>query len=175
MKRKTMKITVLTIVALMLIMTGCYTQIGDLTILANRNIDSKTNYKLIERYKVAKAKAKNQDALEQAIDKAVKEVDGGEFMKNVKIYVKNNGRKVKVEGDVWGLPNENVKKSVEKSVTAKIEFKVGDNVTFKNMGKLVEGKIIGVNQNTAVIKFTTMLGQEKNKEVEYEKLTKIGE
>ena len=150
-------------------LTGCYQRIGDLTIISNRNIDSKTNYQLIERYKTAKAKS--QDALEQAIDKAVKEVDGGEFLKNVKIYVKNNGRKVKIEGDVWGIPP--VGGSVTKTVNANIEFKQGDKVAFKNMGKLVEGIIIGLNRETAVVKFKNMMGQEKNKEIEYQKLTKI--
>jgi len=38
-----------------------------------------------------------------ALDNAFRKIEGGEFMKNVKISVKNNGRKVKVEGDVWGL------------------------------------------------------------------------
>ncbi len=152
-------------------LTGCYQRIGDLTIIANRNIDSKTNYQLIERYKTAKAKAKSQDALEQAIDKAVKEVDGGEFLKNVKIYVKNNGRKVKIEGDVWGIPP--VGGSVTKTVNVNVEFKQGDKVAFKNMGKLVEGIIIGLNRETAVVKFKNLMGQEKNKEIEYQKLTKI--
>jgi len=171
MKRESKVIVVLAITILIITASGCYRRIGDLTIIANRNIDPKANYQLIERYKIAKAKGKNQDALEQAIDKAIKEVEGGEFMKNVKIYVKNNGKKIKIEGDVWGIPT--VQKSVEKFVKAKIEFKIGDKVTFKNMGRLVEGKIIGLNQNTAVVKFTTMFGREKNKLVEYEKLTKI--
>ncbi len=159
------------IVILILFLTGCYKRIGDLTILANRNIDSKTDYQLIERYQTAKAKARDQDALEQAIDKVVKNTEGGEFLKNVKIYVKNNGRKVKIEGDVWGIPP--IGGSVKKTVNTNIEFKQGDKVAFKNMGKLVEGTIIGLNQNTAIVKFKTILGQEKNKEVEYLKLTKI--
>jgi len=104
-------------------------------------------------------------------------VPSGELMKNVVIRERYNfyllfaTRVFIVEGDVWGIPGVN--KSVVKSVNAKIEFKAGDKVTFKNMGKLVEGTIIGVNQNTAVVKFNAMIGGEKNKEVEYEKLTKI--
>ena len=51
----------------------------------------------------AKARTKQDSALETAFDKAVKKVPGGEYMKNLKIYVKRNGKKVKIEVDVWGI------------------------------------------------------------------------
>jgi len=70
---------------------------------SNRNVESSVNYVLKEKYVIAKGKSKTGDALEVALDNAVKKIDGGEFMKNVKISVKNNGRKVKVEGDFGGL------------------------------------------------------------------------
>jgi hypothetical protein len=34
----------------------------------------------------------------------VKSVEGGEFLKNVTVYVKKSGRKIKVTGDVYGIP-----------------------------------------------------------------------
>ena len=95
------KIIVFTLSAV--ICQSCYTRIGDLNMASNRNVESSVNYVLKEKYVIAKGKSKTGDALEVALDNAVKKIDGGEFMKNVKISVKNNGRKVKVEGDVWGL------------------------------------------------------------------------
>ena len=171
MKRKTRTIVAMTMTVLTITMTGCYMRIGDLTIVANRNIDSKTNYQLIERYKTAKTRGTNQDALEQAIDKAVKEVEGGEFLKNVKIYVKNNGRKVKIEGDVWGILAVNT--SIETSVTKKIELNTGDKVSFKVTGKLVEGTIIGINKDGAIVEYTNKLRQTKKKQISFDDLTKL--
>jgi hypothetical protein len=51
-------ISAITLLVIILSATGCYHRIGDLTMIANRNIDSKTNYKLIERYGTGKAKSK---------------------------------------------------------------------------------------------------------------------
>lgn len=169
-----MKKYLLIIMLFALAFSSCsYKRIGQLTMISTRNIDSKTEYKLIQKETQGIAKLRNNDAFQEAVENAVKKSPEGEFMKNVIIYINNNGKKIKVVGDIWGIPSVN--KQVEKSVNAKIEFKVGDKVTFKNMAKLIEGKIIGINQNTAVVKFTNTLGQEKNKEIKYEEMTKIGE
>ena len=90
---------------------------------------------------------------------------------NVKVYVKSNGKKIKVEGDVWGLKSTQV--NVESSVTKKVEFENGDTVTFQNSGKLTEGKIIGINENGAIVEYSNMLGQTKSKEIPFDELTKI--
>ena len=49
-------------------------------------------------------KTKKIDPLEECVDQAVKSVEGGEFLKNVTVYVKKSGRKIKVTGDVYGIP-----------------------------------------------------------------------
>ena len=98
-----MKITAL--LTLILALSGCWMRIGDLTMISTRNVDSKTDYELLQRYSVGKGKKKKgRDPLDQAVDKAVRGIPGGEFLKNIKIYVKQGGRKIKVEGDVWGIP-----------------------------------------------------------------------
>jgi hypothetical protein len=149
-----------------------YTRIGDLTMISSRNIDSNTDYKLIQKYVVGKAKSNKGDALQTAIDNAVKSVPDGEFLKNVRVYVKNNGTKVKIEGDVWGIPT--VEKNVTKTVNEKIEFKTGDRVTFRNaVGNITEGTILGLNQNTAIIEYKNSFGKDAKTEMKYEKLTKI--
>lgn len=98
-----MKKTIITILST-LVLTSCgWHKIGTLTMASNRNVDSKTNYVLLERYVNAKVKNKGREVIQGAIDEAVKKTPGGEYMMNVKFYVKNNGKKVKVEGDVWGI------------------------------------------------------------------------
>jgi len=167
------KLIALTVIATFLCSCASYQRIGNLTMISTRNIDSKTEYKLIQKDVEGKAKMKHGDALQQAIDEAVKQFPEGEFLKNVYVYVKSNGRWVKVNGDVWGIPS--VEKSVTKSVTEKIEFKVGDKVAFKKTqsGKLIEGKIVGVNQDSAIIEYKNAFGNLTKDEVKYEKLTKL--
>lgn len=154
------------------IISGCgWTRIGELTMISTRNVDSKTDYKLLRKYATGKAKAKDNQALKLAIENCVKTEKDGEFLKNVKVFIKNNGRKVKVEGDIWGVSS--VDKNVETKVNAVVEFKVGDKVTFRQSGKIVEGTILGVNQNTCVVEHKNMLGKLTKSEIKYEELTKI--
>lgn len=165
---------ILFLVTTTILMSGCYYRIGDLTMVSTRNIDSETDYVLIQKYVVATAKSKQGDALQTAIDNAVKETQDGEYLKNVRVYVKNNGKKVKVEGDVWGI--QTVEKNVTKTVNANIEFKVGDKVTFRGtFDKILEGTIIGLNANNAVIEYQNILGKSEKAEVRYEELTKLGQ
>lgn len=86
-------------------LTSCYNRIGDLTLVSNRNFDTSANYELVERNVTAKVKSKKRDALERAIDKATESKEG-EHMRNVKIYVSWSGKKIKVEGDVYGIKQE---------------------------------------------------------------------
>lgn len=151
---------------LSILTTGCYNRIGRLTMISTRNIESKTEYVLLEKDVTGKAKAKKKDAIELAIDRAVKKHPTGEFMKNVIIEVSNSGKKIRVRGDIWGTPPAI---NVKTSVTASVEFKAGDKVTFKNGGKIVEGTILGVNEKNAIVE--TQSGEKK--EVDYDRLTKI--
>ena len=158
-----------------IILTSCgYQRIGDLTMISNRNVDSDTEYVILERNAVGIAKMKKGDALELAIEAATEKYKG-EYLKNVKIYVKGNGKKIKVEGDVWGLKQEGSQTTVdvESSVTKKIEFETGDTVSFKSSGKLVEGTIVGINSEGAVVEFVNRLGKQTKKEIPFDDLTKI--
>jgi hypothetical protein len=160
------------IILIIIVSSGCYVRLGELNMVSTRNIDSSANYQLIEKYVVGKARSKNGNALQAAIDDAVKSVPEGEYLQNVKVFIRQNGQIVKIEGDVWGIPSVN--KQVVKSVQQNIEFKTGDRITYKNsFGKLVEGKIIGLNQNTAIVEFTNAFGKKAKTEVKYEELTKI--
>ena len=46
---------------------------------------------------------RDDDALQEAVDQCVAQVPGGEYLMNAAVYVKDNGRKVRVRGDVWGV------------------------------------------------------------------------
>lgn len=101
-----MKKTIITAAMLLTftMLTSCYSRIGKLTVISTRNVESKTDYVLIQKDVEGKAKTKKTDALELAVDKAVKQFVKGEFMKNVTVEVSKNGKKIKVIGDVWGTP-----------------------------------------------------------------------
>ena len=85
-------------------LTSCYNRIGKLIIISTRNMDSHTDYVLLEKEVKGVGKKKKGEALEIAVDKAVKKFSTGEFMKNVIVQVSANGKKVRVIGDVWGTP-----------------------------------------------------------------------
>ena len=75
---------------------GSWNRIGDLTTIGNRNVDDSKKYTLLTREVEAKAEA-DSDALEQAVDNLTQKYQG-EFLRNVKVYVKSNGKKVKIIG-----------------------------------------------------------------------------
>lgn len=101
-----MKLLILTSLAIFTLNSCAYNRIGDLNMLSNRNIDKSTNYVLIERNVEGVGKMKKDDALERAVDEATESVNG-EYLMNVKVYVKDNGNKIKVVGDVWGVKQNN--------------------------------------------------------------------
>lgn len=87
-------------------------KIGQFNVISTRNFESSAKYILLKSYaggtkrELRKSKSKS---LDQAIDNTVKSVPGGEFMKNVKVYIVHRGKRVyfSVEGDVWG--NDTIK------------------------------------------------------------------
>ena len=143
---------------------GSWNRIGDLTTIGNRNVDDSKKYTLLTREVEAKAEA-DSDALEQAVDNLTKKYEG-EFLRNVKVYVKSNGKKVKIIGDVWGTQNTLINVSTE--ANAKVILSVGDSVVFKRKGKLTDGKIIGVNSNLVIVEFDG----DRKVELKYDEVTK---
>jgi hypothetical protein len=155
-----------------MLFSSCYRRIGDLTMISNRNIDSSKNYVLLARNVEGKSKMKKDDAIELALDKVTEEHQG-EYLMNAKIFVKNNGKKVKLTGDVWGLKNTNVSVNVESEVNKKITFETGDAVSFKMGNKQVEGVIIGINNNMALVEYKNLMGKMTSKQMSFDELTKI--
>ena len=143
---------------------GSWNRIGDLTTIGNRNVDNSKKYTLLTREVEAVAEA-DADAMEQAVDNLTKKYEG-EFLRNVKVYVKSNGKKVKIIGDVWGTQNTLINVSTE--ANAKVILSVGDSVVFKRKGKLTDGKIIGVNSNLVIVEFDG----DRKVELKYDEVTK---
>lgn len=156
-------------VALSALLVSCksWVRIGDLTAISNRNVDGSKTYVLISRDVEAQASSQTGDALEQAIDELTKKYEG-EFVRNAKVYVRDDGKKVRVVGDVWGEQNMNV--NVTTSATANVELNVGDSVVFrkKKGGKLIDGKVIGFNAGKCVVEY----GNGKKIELSYDDVTK---
>jgi hypothetical protein len=163
MKRNTLLI--IGCMAMSISSCSSYTRIGDLTGISNRNVNDSQEYVMLEREVEAIATSEN-DALEQAVDNMTKEHEG-EFLRNVKVYVKSNGKKVKVIGDVWGIQRTAV--NVNTNATATIELKIGDHVVFDKRGTITDGKIIGLNATAVIVQYGK---REKKIELRYDDVTK---
>ena len=145
-----------------------YTRIGDLTEISNRNIDSSEEYVLLQRGVETKATA-NVDVLETAVTQLTNE-HNGEFLRNAEVFIKSNGKKVKLIGDVWGIQSTQV--NIETSAEVEVNLKVGDPVVFDHRGRIKDGKIIGMNSNKVIIEFGN---NKKRIELNYDQVTKTTE
>ncbi len=145
------------------------TQIGKLNMISNRNVDSKTDYVLLKSYmggtdkEIKKSEAKS---IEDAIDETVKNTSGGEFLKNVKIYLVQYKSEsyYAVEGDIWGIKGQENFRG----------FTVGDLVQWKKgFGKIHKGKITGfIDSTECMVKED---GKEESKPISIDKITKVSE
>lgn len=83
-----------------------YRQIGSVTVISTRNYNPAESYSLKKRdadVKISRKKAKKKDIdmMNYAIDELLKE-NKGEYIKNARIYISKDFKKMKIEGDVWG-------------------------------------------------------------------------
>jgi len=166
--------TLLIFTFLTILLASCadYQRIGNLTLVSTRNYESSQEYSQIQRNVEGKAKMANKDALQMAIESAVRSVPEGEFMKNVSVYVKSNGKFVRVVGDVWGIPS--IDKNITTTINETIVFGIGDKVAFRNSGnRIVEGTIIGINAQNAIIEHPAPFGKVTKSEIKLERLTKM--
>lgn len=136
-------------------------EIGKVTMIATRNVESNTEYGLITSYAGSGKKILKRNkakTIEQAIDNVVRSVPGGEFLKNVKMY--RIGDHYAVEGDVWGT-------------TKDISFQgwhKGDNVQWKSNFKTRKGQIVSLKDDKVCIVKETESGNVSD--VRYENLIK---
>ena len=133
-------------------------QIGDLTMISTRNVDTKTDYVLLRNYmggtKKELKRSKSID-LKEAVNNVVKQTPGGEFIKNAKVYIINS-KYFAIEGDIWGT---------EENMNFR-GFKIADKVQYKgNLYVITELK----NDKVCTIKSEN---DGKVKEVSYSDLKK---
>jgi hypothetical protein len=89
------KFTLIALVAGIISIQSCTSvkQIGDINMVSSRNVDKTMDYVLLRSYmggnkkEIKDSKKLKIGSLENAINKVVKETPGGEFLKNVKIYL----------------------------------------------------------------------------------------
>jgi hypothetical protein len=147
-------------------------ELGKLNMISNRNVDSKTEYVLIKNYAgsdkneikkaLKKTKATTMDA---AVDETARNVAGGEFLKNVKVYgvMKKGAMYFLVEGDVWGYADNQSFRG----------FKVGDIVQWKELTITKKGVITGLTDSKNFM--VKEEGKENSKSIKYINLTKVNE
>ncbi len=155
-------------------LSSCFTvvQLGKLNMISDRNIDSKADYVLLKNYaggsdkEIKKALKKSKaTGIDQAVDETVRNVAGGEFLKNVKVYGVKKKKKMYlyVEGDVWGVA-ENISFR---------GFKIGDKVQWKELGSYHKGTITGLTDaEKCMVKEE---GKENSKPFKFSSLTKVND
>jgi len=184
-----MKKSLLFNLGMMILVLGACTsvkpvQIGKFTMIANRNIDSKADYVLLRPYGggniEAEIKKSRFATMDEAIDNTVKLVAGGEFLKNVKIYMvevhvsridKNDESKYyfAVEGDVWGL------KGQELPIGTYQGLKVGDRVQWRVGGIITFGTVTGVDRRDLKKFIVKPDNKKKYKKIKDERLIQINQ
>jgi hypothetical protein len=173
-KTFTKALAVIIIIATMTAVTSCSTVIdlGKLNMISDRNIDSKMDYVLIKNYaggskkEIKKGlKRTKTTSLDIAVDETVKNVAGGEFLKNVRVYGLKKRKKMYllVEGDVWGVAgNESFR-----------GFKLGDIVQWKELGVTHKGTITGLTDATRCM--VKEDGKENSVSLKFASITKVSE
>lgn len=156
-----------------LALSSCSTSsilVGELNMVSTRNVETLKTPVLLARFsgdskeyikRAMKDKNYTGETLHDAINYAVKNVPGGEFLMNCKIYAifTNNKAKYFATGDVYGYENQLQHQG----------FAVGDAVVFKKAGKYVNGKIIALKTANECIVETE---DGKKIDVKYADLTK---
>lgn len=139
---KKITLSVLTATAILCSCTSVK-QIGSLNMISTRNIDSNSHFEMLRSYaggSKSELKKSKAETIQDAVNATVKNVAGGEFLMNVKLYMIDD-MYFAVEGDVWGLSKNEYR-----------GMKIGDKVSYKFAGKYKNATIKGFRDaDTAVI------------------------
>ncbi len=109
-------------------------QIGQVNMISTRNIDASANYELLSAYvggRKSELRSNKAKTIDEAINKTVKNIPGGEYLMNVKIYRVGESYYA-VEGDVWGLPGNQ----------SRYGFSVGESVMWRTVFNSFEQGVI---------------------------------
>ncbi len=164
------------LLAICLFASACKTTevklIGNVNMISNRNVNPNMNYKLISSYSGGSKKELKESrsmSIEDAIEKTVRKIPGGEFLVNAKVY-QIAGKYYAAEGDVWG------EKASELSYRG---FKVGDKVIFKDKSLLKKfdlkadfgyGEIVSLKDDKTC--FVKLEDNDRTVELSYDRISK---
>ena len=154
-------------------MASCssWQKIGKLTTASTRVESDTLDYILIDRNVEGIAPMIDSDALEQAMNVAVRKYPNGEYMKNVEIWVMDNGEFVKVLGEVWGT---GYVRQIETEKPLTYTFNINDNVSFLNsFGKRCTGKVVGINSKTAIVETTKESGKTSTYTLKFDQIMRV--
>jgi hypothetical protein len=144
-------------------LTSCYNRIGSLTVVATRNVDPDGEYVQLRRNVTGDSRINRGQALQEAIEEAVKSVPGGEYMTNCVVYVRGN-KVIRVTGDVHGL------KEYQPQMK-ETEFAVGDDVIWlDDKNRRVKARVIAVTSSYIHI---ALIHNSKPFQTQPDRLTKI--
>ena len=118
-------------------------QIASVNMISTRNVDKNSEYVLLSTYQggtkkelkaAIKAQKRKESTIDEAINRTVKTVPGGEYLMNCKILHLKKGKKTgyAVEGDVWGL-----------STNQYHGWKPGDDLMYRENLKWKKGQFVG--------------------------------
>ena len=151
-----------------LLLSSCSSikMVGTINMISTRNVDGSVDYVLLKSYSGGskhELKKSKSTTLDEAINNTVKNVAGGEYMMNVKMYLIKE-RFFAVEGDVWGIASNNTLHGI----------KVGDRVQWKN--SLMPGTPVRYAIVTELKSFETCIVKDEKsgelKEVKFDDLKK---
>jgi len=112
--KATKKLTIAIMLLLGIATTNCTSikNIGALNMVSTRNIETSIKYVVIQKNSELTKKEKKRsraETIQEAVDAAVKKVDGGEYLMNARIYLIKHDYFLAysyyyaVDGDVWGI------------------------------------------------------------------------
>jgi hypothetical protein len=130
--------------------------------ISSRNVDSDLNYVRLESYSGLSRrvlKKSRHENMEEAISDVVRDVPGGEFLMNAKMYL-IRGKYFAVEGDVWGTERNEMK-----------GFATGDRVQWKVLTVRKVGRIAGLVDDEHCMVICD--GNERAERVRYDQIVKL--
>lgn len=161
-------------------MAGCSVEsqlVGEVNMISTRNYDQSAQYQRLTTYSGAskgQMRKSRSQSIGDAVNQTVKEVPGGEYIMNAKIYAVRNTKAKKgdplfyyvVEGDVWGIPMA----GVNYQDGGYQGFSLGDIVGWNFGGRMKKGKIIALKDSEKCV-----VEDEKghNNTIAYDKLMRL--
>ena len=140
-------------IVLVVVLSACSSvkQIGHVNMISTRNIDASANYELLSSYvggRKSELRNNKSRTIDEAINKVVKNIPGGEYLMNVKIYRVGDSF-FAAEGDVWGIADNQ----------SRYGFNVGESVVWQTLFNNYEQGVIVSFIDTEMCYVKTLKGK----------------